>query len=47
LHKIEIDGRRYLSEPEPYTGCSASKDEETGNTFPVRNNVIGRAYRYS
>jgi hypothetical protein len=27
LYRIETDGRRQLSEPEPYTGCSASKDE--------------------
>jgi hypothetical protein len=26
LHTIEIDGRRWLSETEPYTGCSASKE---------------------
>jgi hypothetical protein len=26
-HRIEIDGRRQLSEPEPYTGCSTSKED--------------------
>jgi hypothetical protein len=27
-HRIETDGRRWLSEPEPYTGCSALEEEE-------------------
>jgi hypothetical protein len=26
LHRIEIDGSKQLSEPEPYTGCSTSKE---------------------
>jgi hypothetical protein len=28
FYRIQTDGRRYLSEPDPYTGCSASKEEE-------------------
>jgi hypothetical protein len=27
-HRIETAGRRWLSEPEPYMGCSAIEEEE-------------------
>jgi hypothetical protein len=32
-HRIEIEGRRWFCEPEPYTGCSASKEVYTAKSF--------------
>jgi hypothetical protein len=39
-HRIEMDGRRQLSEPEACTACSASKDEEVKTAKLWRKNEI-------
>jgi hypothetical protein len=28
MYRKETDGRRWFNEPEPYTGCSASKKKK-------------------
>jgi hypothetical protein len=41
LHRVEIEGRRQLSKPEPYTGRSASREEKMPLVGREEINMMG------